>query len=823
LIGLVPLALGPVFWLLFRPNRVLGEPSQVLGVWGWTVLGPAALAAAWRMSRDGPTALWHVTGWTLGLAGVFAAATVRLWDRPDLWLSFHVLAIAWAIGGLVMAAGPARVWPLLFAAGLIVLGLRGAWADPWRPWLSSSVVLVAAGLVGAVAVRVRNLGWTYVSGAIAVAAAWLVWVGVGPESLSSLGLALGIGWALAAAAWAGSRVEPARSGVLAFSHFGATLGLMLVGLALQDKLAGISTDPRWLNWAALGAVAIACVALLRDRRAVLAAGGLYVVGAFATALLIAELRPGSVWRDEVTPLALAGYALVASVVLNRRTAPVFAVTFQAALAAVIVALAVRTSVAEPTVTARLFSPISVALLTVTAGLMSRNAGVFRPATLVLATAAVGLVGWAIPDPTDAAPWLNRQAWLFVAVTASALVCTGLLPRLRDVDWVRDARRTGAVLGALAIAAYLANLCQQIPLFDPTPTVKRTPLDPLAVWAGIASLLALTGVALRYALRTDRDPLGPTPHGRVGYVYLAEGLLVLVFVQVRLNVPQAFNPKMVGYWTFIVMGVAFVGVGLAELFARRGAVVLARPLMRTGVLLPLIPLLAFWAKLPEPVFQFARDRAPGLEPLFGYLKNLPQHFETYAVLWFLAGLLYGLVALSRRSFGWALIGALAANFGVWSMLTHHQVPAAVHPQAWAIPVALIILVSEHIHRARLRADVSAGLRYLGISLIYVASAADLFIAGVGNSVWLPVVLAALCLAGVVAGVLLRVRAFLYLGIGFLLLDVFAMVWHAAVDRAQTWVWYASGIVLGAIILTVFAVVEKRRADVAGLVSRLREWD
>jgi hypothetical protein len=31
----------------------------------------------------------------------------------------------------------------------------------------------------------------------------------------------------------------------------------------------------------------------------------------------------------------------------------------------------------------------------------------------------------------------------------------------------------------------------------------------------------------------------------------------------------------------------------------------------------------------------------------------------------------------------------------------------------------------------------------------------------------------------------------------------------VDLEQTWVWYASGIVLGVAILTLFAVFEKRR--------------
>ena len=251
--------------------------------------------------------------------------------------------------------------------------------------------------------------------------------------------------------------------------------------------------------------------------------------------------------------------------------------------------------------------------------------------------------------------------------------------------------------------------------------------------------------------------------------------------------------------------------------------LAVPLRRTGLLLPLIPLLAFWAKPSASVMEFADGRAPGLRPLLGYLEKLPQHFDNYAGLWFLAGLLYGLIALSRRSFGWALLGAVAVNTGVWSLLAHTGVSAAVHPQVWVIPLALIVLVSEHVNRRALRPDVSAGLRYLGIGMLYISSAADMFIAGVGGSVWLPVVLAVLCVAGVVAGIVLRVRAFLFLGTGFLLLDIFAMLWHAAVDRAQTWVWYASGVVLGAAILAVFALLEKRRNEVQQVVERIRRWD
>jgi hypothetical protein len=70
--------------------------------------------------------------------------------------------------------------------------------------------------------------------------------------------------------------------------------------------------------------------------------------------------------------------------------------------------------------------------------------------------------------------------------------------------------------------------------------------------------------------------------------------------------------------------------------------------------------------------------------------------------------------------------------------------------------------------------------------------------------------------------LRVRAFLLAGIVFLGLDIFSQTWHAAVNRQQTWIWWASGIVLGALILALFALFEKRRNDVVRLLDDFRQW-
>ena len=134
----------------------------------------------------------------------------------------------------------------------------------------------------------------------------------------------------------------------------------------------------------------------------------------------------------------------------------------------------------------------------------------------------------------------------------------------------------------------------------------------------------------------------------------------------------------------------------------------------------------------------------------------------------------------------------------------------------------MLAAEQLNRGRLPPPQALALRYAGLLLVYLSSTADLFIAGLGHGVELPIVLALLSVSGVLLGILLRVRAFLLLGVTFLFLDVFAQIWHAAVDRAQTWVWWASGIALGAAILTLFALFEKRRNDVLKVLDALKRW-
>lgn len=804
------------------PVRVTGT-ARLIG-YGWfaatalVVVVLTAQVAALGLSDQSPSgpadhSVFARMGWTASnvvplvmlIAGLSATATRE--RSAGYAFAGGLMFTGTAVGGYALAvvtAGGALGPVEQVRLAVITAGSVAAWSLGWQAAarrVPGGMLLAGqtlAGLLGVAALVGVPLVRLFLSPAEPLPDEW---VELGRWGWAALGLA---GWA--GVGYANRRLPPARPHVVGVVAVAAGVFAACAVRPWDEPGRSLSFHTMAAVWAVAG---IALAAVARGTWVVVLAVGV------AAAAVAGPTPPVGRWP---VPLALAGYALVLALVARTaRSGRRWAVPSFAAVGVTAAALAVWVAVGHGGVAERLAGPLTIGLLAV-------GLGVLELRVWSAITGAVGLVltAWAVPDPDIPPVWLHRSAWAFVAVVAAVAVGLEGLPRiLRSPAWAAAVRRVAGGLFPVAAAAVVTLLLQQVLVFD--PVTRRTPLALPAVLAGLGGIAALVVLSFRFAVTPAADPYRLPDARRGGYVYLAELFLVLFFVHVRLNLPEVFVGQMVRYWTFLVMLLAFVWVGLADLFERRRAVVLARPMRRTGVLLPLIPLVAFWAKPPAGVLEFADARAPGVRPFLGYLEKLPQHFDAYSGLWLLAGTLYGLIALSRRSFGWALLAALAANAGVWSLLAHTGVSAAAHPQVWVIPLALIVLVSEHVNRRELRADVAAGLRYLGVGLIYGSSAADLFIAGVGETWWLPVVLAVLCLGGMLTGILLRVRAFLFLGAGFLALDVFAMIWHAAVDRAHTWVWYASGVALGAVILALFAVFEKRRNDVLAVVDRVRHWD
>ena len=79
------------------------------------------------------------------------------------------------------------------------------------------------------------------------------------------------------------------------------------------------------------------------------------------------------------------------------------------------------------------------------------------------------------------------------------------------------------------------------------------------------------------------------------------------------------------------------------------------------------------------------------------------------------------------------------------------------------------------------------------------------------------------AGVAAGIAFRIRAFLYLGTTFVVLSLVSMVWHASRAIEHVWPWWAFCIGTGVLLLVMFGLYEKRKADALRLLDRLRQWE
>jgi len=417
------------------------------------------------------------------------------------------------------------------------------------------------------------------------------------------------------------------------------------------------------------------------------------------------------------------------------------------------------------------------------------------AAIVMLFIGFVFVGWSFLTHEVTGTWLNRGVILMAIAFATVGLFGFGLDKLidRNPDWTAAFRDCIPAITITGIVSLIFVLCTEV-YYQIEFGAVRVKLLVLATVA--AALGASIIICIFFALSPKHDPLTLPDRRRGAYVYVAEILTVLLFMHIRLTMPWLFHGFFQRYWPLVVLAISYTGVAISEFFKRREIPVLARPIERTGAFLPLLPVIGFW---------------------------IAQSQVEYSTLLFVVGGLYGLLSILRRSFFFGLAAALAGNGGLWYLL--HETSDYhfyQHPQLWVIPAAISVLIAAHLNRKDFSESQLTAIRYLGLTTIYVSSTADIFLNGVASSPWLPLVLAALSIAGVFAGMIFRIRAFLMLGSTFLLLAVATMIKYASVNFGWTWLWYVAGIFTGAAIIATFAVFEKKRAEVLAVVDGLKDW-
>jgi len=735
LLALLCLALLPVArpW----PN------AAVWRGWGLPVLLSALVASlAGRFSLEAPATVWLLLVWGYAL---WIGGNVLLPRWNARWSGWAVDPVAWPLLGLLSVLGSGAVGVLagvLSSAGwlgglalyLLLLLRNSAW--PGLAWLAVAA-LTASGVVASGALEwvwqvLNDRRGVPLNGVIAA----LLWL--------NLLFLLGALWRCYGS-WVAQRLGWRQSELatpLFWVPFAVLLGLL--SLLLWLEASALVWDGAWVRAPSSGRLTGFAILLAATAGHT---GWLRPVRVTAHVLVLALSAAGlAVWLELAMPLPwlpLAAALWHSVLLLAWRYSPP--------------RWEVGRSVLDPWLTALPGLSLGFMLLL----LVTDSAWLVCTLTLLLLAVATLLRGgwqgrrfwlqaglglalagahtaWLAAAPAPGwslwvalAPWYALQAvllllaflavrrWLRAVPEQANPADANAVMRGADVAFsVNEALRWLLALGLFWLAIHGGAVVIALTGWGPSPWRFGAVIDSLA--AGAAVLL-LAGLALRRAWRRPEEPQ---------WVYATASLLGLLALYGRL----------------LTLGLtaATVGDTVALLTAGYAALALYRftglqPLYRLALLLPLLAL----ATAP---WQLASVWTGGT------LLAAAVLYLSLATVWRNPWPLYlGVLALNGAVYLWAPLWA--ERYGLW--------------QFYIVPAAVSVLALLHLHRWELRPSVLSGARLAALSALYAGAGLDVFLR---PELGVFVLALALALLGVIAGIALRIRAFLYAGVAFLILNV-----------------------------------------------------
>ena len=829
---------------------------------GWAAFLLTVVATAWfaKTYRERLTA-GALCSFLIGVA-CLAAFTAARWEAGN-WAGFHTLMAATATAAWLMClarSAPshleaatasvsffriekswftenwergASLYATIVGALTVLLALRGAFGDPTGAAWSIGALLAISALFAVLNWQTYEQNYLFAAGILFNGAVSLWWYKYLSDELPSgldficlnvvaLGLT-SILWLWLELRSRGHRVGETKSDS-SLHHFAAlgTLSCMSIVLFIRitDSAKGLPPVQysHRLGWLALVSAAALMFACLWDSHAKYAVAGLYVFGLVTAGMALEEMNLLPLRLAWSGTMTMAIYTIGASLLwrsrekviefaddlkIPRRMDPSttelkWLAVFNTLLVANVLVLACWVVLTFADTTYRLSAALALIGQALTFALLAEGTwrANWQRAAIALFVTGMVFFGWAWLVPGATGTWLNRAVILMVEMFAFVgLYAFGLNRALKqEPDWTKAARACIPWIAGTGAVALLFALSTEVFYQINFGAVRIKPLSLIAIGATLVAGIVL---CVLFALSSKHDPLNLSERGRMNYVYAGEVMLGLLFMHIRLTMPWLFTGFFQQYWPFVVMAIAYLGVATSEALRRRLVMVLAQPIERTGAFLPLLPVLGFW------VIQSKVD---------------------FSALLFVVGGIYGLLSILRRSFVFGLVAAIAGNGGLWYLLHRSDSYQFLqHPQLWLIPVGLSVLLAAYLNEEDFTEDQMAGIRYMSLVMIYASSTADIFVNGVAESPWLPLVLAALSLAGVFSGIVFRIRGLLLLGCVFLLIAIITMIWYASVNLGWTWLWYVAGIATGATIIFMFALFEKKRAEVLRVVEGFKDWD
>ncbi|MEE3372392.1 MAG: hypothetical protein VX346_23855 [Planctomycetota bacterium] len=389
-------------------------------------------------------------------------------------------------------------------------------------------------------------------------------------------------------------------------------------------------------------------------------------------------------------------------------------------------------------------------------------------------------------------WLQRLVRLLMVTAFLTLLYGFLLPR-----WSVFPERWRTALEKMTLGVTAVALVSLIGVLALERLVPNS-LNAIEAAAVAAILMVLVATLIAAALIPTHDPLQLTAKGRQIYIYGAQAIAGLLVLHLYSAFPEIFQTSLFHYWPYLLMGIAFTGCGLSEVFHRRQLTVLADPLGNTGFVISVVPAALIWFDL--------------------------EHQAEPAVILLTIGVLHLVTGAIRGSLVLGLSSIVFGNLALWTFYGHYEYfQFTRHPQLWLIPPAISVLAAIQLNRSLLTPAQISFTRLACVAVIYVSSTSEVFLGGIGDELMPPMVLAVLSVMGVLLGIAMRIRIFLYLGSSFLFVSILTMLRVAHRQMGGDWVWWVFGICLGLAIVTLFALFDKKRTEMTAWITRVRNWE
>ncbi|MGI9519793.1 MAG: hypothetical protein ACR2NP_22255 [Pirellulaceae bacterium] len=765
-------------------------------LWGSIVVSSALIAVAWLYARNSRSDFWNSRSAISAFPAVAAALVAVLfamrggWSDPTAFAQYMtaiglVAILTSLIGWVVRDAMPS----LVSAVSWLLVAITLTTVDPARIFENDAIDFINLGFAGLIAL---SLAWT----------GFYIWRRTKTERLPSGFVWLPNSVLLGASIWVllGSLCEWAvqsNPGFLVGNHalaypwgiatVAATAMLSAVHLWNDRNNVRVASPLLWST-----GVAILIVVVVARQSATR-----YVWAMFAVGILAAMW--GIVWVQRERWLRVAKSLKIPRTGQLRESMRIQLPVFSLSVGLILMLAAIFSMVETEDRWLRLLTAMTPLFVAVSIGCQSNRDERRWMQHLSLVLVTIGFVFTAWIDLVPSATIQNALQFAIRAllVLAGAVFVYGML----IARWVKEEDGWLQTLREMIVATCTcAFVCLAVVVGLESRSFIEGVGCGLSVAESVASTLVITGMIaglIIIAVRPANDPFSLSLKGRMAYVYAAEVMVVLLVAHLYFTMPWLFQFGLRQYWPYIAIVLAFGGVWIAQILEQRNLTVLGEPIFHTAAILPVLVSALIWA--------------------------IDSRADASLVL-LMAGLAYLLISYTHQS---ALSGAAAivlGNLALWVFYSRFpNFSFFDHPQLWLIPPAVSVLIAGHLAAGSLSRQQLALLRYLCVAVIYISSTFEIFISGIGDQLWPPMVLAVISILGIMLGMIFQVRAYLFLGSLFLLLAMITMVAHAHQSLNHVWPWWAFGVGMGVAILVMFGLFESRKHKIKSITGELQNWD